>query len=331
MVFSVFSFLTSSSDSDSSRGSRRSSRNSYRIRYPIPQPELYEEEIPFPCARIFLTIVNFVFFVGGFGMIIMATIALAEPAACAYCFAALTPLVLTGSLVAVISSFGLSGAVFNSYKFLLVYANCVVILLLIQVIVFCWSLCGHNDFRRRVQDYLTEKMRTRPQDLIPMLEILQSNHECCGVNGPVDYRAVGLKVPRSCCSSPEGGDCSFSDITSAPNAPVHATTEAIVATTKVTNFTFNSTFLEIPRNETQMYVGNSTILSWNVSGLNQRVLDGHETPATSSGKLGLGTNSQLITNASLNDDINSTLPGPLFSETGTTDSLEPLDMHHVKS
>lgn len=342
----VFPSSTNSSDKDGGKESNKPSwafdatkelpktttslQDSYSIPYPHPPTELVEEDIPYLGTRMFLVIVNSIFFVVGFGMVIMAIIAAAKPATCAMCFAALRPLLIVGMLTSLISSLGIFGAVFNSYKMLLVYVTCVTFLLMIQLIAFFWSLFGRDNFRRRIHLYLTEKMRTRPHDLVSLLEIVQSHYECCGVNGPLDYHTAGLQIPRSCCSAAKGFDCSLSSFISTAGSTFNTSTETIMATTEATNATSNGTMHDLLElNETQLDNGNLTRRKRNASELTQEIQEDPNVASTRLDGRDLGLDSQFATNAS-NNSLSTTLPPALFNDTNITGGPEHWDIHHVK-
>lgn len=213
---------------------------SYRIPYPRSPESKEEAREPYVWSRFFLIIVNLIFFVIGISMVVAAIVAAAKPESCQLCYSILRPLLISGILCTFISAIGLFGSATNSYKLLLVFVTCVAFLLMVQMIVFFWSLFGRNNFKERLHGFFTDKFRHHPNDLIPLLDRIQAEHACCGVNGPLDYHSGGIRLPLSCCrSSPDfhcpdsegGGSTAFIPTAPPANASTANGTVAINATT----------------------------------------------------------------------------------------------------
>ncbi|XP_037082909.1 uncharacterized protein LOC119103465 [Pollicipes pollicipes] len=183
------------------------SSQSYRVPYPRPPAEKEDYKEPFLCARIFLMLINVLFFIIGFAMVITSIVAAGKPDSCQFCYSILRPLLISGIITTFISIMGVFGAACNSYRLLLVYVTCVAFLLMVQMIVFFWSLFGRANFKRRMHSFFTAKIRYHPYDLVGFLDEIQAKYTCCGVDGPHDYHAAGIQLPPSCCHSSAGFQC----------------------------------------------------------------------------------------------------------------------------
>ncbi|KAJ0180298.1 hypothetical protein K1T71_003702 [Dendrolimus kikuchii] len=103
-----------------------------------------------------------------------------------------------------IAIFGCVGVLRSNIKFLYLYIGFLMIIVLLELLLGIWIALQ----RYGLQFRLTEMMRENffknvtideQEEHNKQWDVMQNTYECCGLNSPEDYIAIGQKISLSCC------------------------------------------------------------------------------------------------------------------------------------
>ncbi|XP_063821497.1 23 kDa integral membrane protein-like [Ostrinia nubilalis] len=122
-------------------------------------------------------------------------------------------LIAIGVLIIVIAAFGCFGAWKESPKLLYIFAGCLIIIILLELSVGIAAAAlrpqieGSMKKQLRASFIKNKSIREEDSYYRTFWDRIQSNMECCGINGPDNYGAQEPRVnpPYSCCP-PDSSD-----------------------------------------------------------------------------------------------------------------------------
>ncbi|KAG6460552.1 23 kDa integral membrane protein [Manduca sexta] len=161
------------------------------------------------CMKFFLTLFNIVVIL--FGLILMAICVMnmrekkSRPDQQSTLSKGVLSFLLTLSLCLVVTAIlGCIGAVREHVKILYVHACFFMFLVSVEVVVgvggAVLSAWVGGSSELRVQFYKNATVEDEPSGHYDFWDSLQSEHQCCGVDGPQDYAILNRDIPASCCS-----------------------------------------------------------------------------------------------------------------------------------
>ncbi|XP_071041930.1 CD63 antigen-like [Parasteatoda tepidariorum] len=109
--------------------------------------------------------------------------------------------ILVGCIIFVVAFFGCFGALKYNHVMVLVFALLVFVIIVLEI---AGGICAYS-YRVKTEAFLKKSMEEslsrNHNDTLKIWDALQSHLECCGTNGPADYRKHNFTVPRSCCKT----------------------------------------------------------------------------------------------------------------------------------
>ncbi|XP_047505350.1 23 kDa integral membrane protein-like [Pieris napi] len=161
------------------------------------------------CMKFFLTLFNIIFIFFGLVLMAICVINMREKKSrpenqSALSRAVLSFLLTLGVGLLVTAVLGCIGALRENVKILYVHACFLIFLLSVELLVgvggavlSAW-MGGGNELR--VQFYRNSTADDQGRDQQAFWDHLQSENQCCGIDGPQDYAIIHLEIPDSCCS-----------------------------------------------------------------------------------------------------------------------------------
>ncbi|XP_060530047.1 CD63 antigen [Cylas formicarius] len=184
-------------------------------------------------------------------------------------------LIATGVLIFFVSFFGCCGAIKENWILLAVFS---ILLIIIFIFEFSAGIAGYV-LRDKTVAYLNstlyENLNTYQDHSHGVWDLIQSNFECCGVNGPNDWLPVfqNGSLPVSCCGSVSGTVGAFycySDVeTTTVTVPI--STASSTENTSTTNITDSNITVSITESSTSrkrravyssLILNNSSSVPW---------------------------------------------------------------------
>ncbi|XP_072943562.1 uncharacterized protein [Epargyreus clarus] len=160
------------------------------------------------CMKFFLTLFNIICIL--FGLILMAICVInmrdrkARPEQSALSRGVLSFLLTLGLGLVVTAVLGSVGALREHVKILYVHACFFVFLVSVEVVVAVGgavlSAWVGGSSELRVQFYKNSTIEEEGAHHTVLWDTLQSENQCCGVDGPQDYAILNRDVPASCCA-----------------------------------------------------------------------------------------------------------------------------------
>lgn len=160
------------------------------------------------CMKFFIALFNIIFIL--FGLVLMAICVInmrerkAQAEQSALSRGVLSVLLTVGLALVVTAILGCIGALRENIKILYVHACFLIFLVSLEVIVgvggavlSAWVGGGSE---LRMQFYKNTTVVDDGSNLKMFWNNLQSENQCCGVDGPQDYAVLDLDVPTSCCA-----------------------------------------------------------------------------------------------------------------------------------
>ncbi|XP_026461425.1 23 kDa integral membrane protein-like isoform X2 [Ctenocephalides felis] len=120
--------------------------------------------------------------------------------------------ITVGSIVFIIAFFGCCGAIRESHCMTVTYAVFLIVLLIVQVVIAVCVFVYVDDINKILQKTLQTTFDHRDQPAnMEIIDGLQRQFECCGVNGKTDYQLnVIANLPQSCCPAGDAA-CTFAN------------------------------------------------------------------------------------------------------------------------
>ncbi|CAF1383949.1 unnamed protein product [Adineta steineri] len=116
-----------------------------------------------------------------------------------------TGLIIVGIFTALLAAFGCLGAILRNRCFLYLYCLFLTLIILFEFAAVISTLVFRNTLYRSYDSGLMEVFQhgygQNNTEVIKIIENLERQFKCCGVDGPVDYTRYGYKIPQSCYPS----------------------------------------------------------------------------------------------------------------------------------
>ncbi|KAJ3642459.1 hypothetical protein Zmor_025247 [Zophobas morio] len=108
-------------------------------------------------------------------------------------------LIVVGAIIFIVAFLGCFGAIRESYKLLIGFAVCLLIIFIIELTVGIVAAVYKNDFEDALKKVLLKSIEQYSQNDAEKTawDNAQSKLMCCGVEGPNDWQ--GQQLPYSCC------------------------------------------------------------------------------------------------------------------------------------
>jgi CD63 antigen len=113
-----------------------------------------------------------------------------------------TGMIVAGIATACLAAFGCLGAFLHNRVFLYVYAVFLTLIILLEFAAVIVTLVFRNDLWKSYDSGFMELFHQsyshNHTEAIKIIENLEQNFQCCGVDGAVDYLKYSYKIPLSC-------------------------------------------------------------------------------------------------------------------------------------
>ncbi|CAB3385550.1 Hypothetical predicted protein [Cloeon dipterum] len=127
---------------------------------------------------------------------------------------ALWAIIAVAGVAFVLSFIGCCGAISENSCLLYLFATLLSIVLVMQLVVIGFVYYQQDNFRAQINSVLNSTLHDYPTSKDPIVrktwDTIQTDFECCGINGPEDWKHVfnNDTLPNSCCKAiAEGSSC----------------------------------------------------------------------------------------------------------------------------
>ncbi|KAF7488105.1 hypothetical protein SSS_01445 [Sarcoptes scabiei] len=109
-----------------------------------------------------------------------------------------------GALIVLIAALGIFGACLESTALLNIYGYIIFFLVIGEIILFYYSFKYKDEFIYNMENGVKKAINQYQDDakLAYGLQMIQKLFQCCGLNGPNDYKDTS-RLPASCCDQME--------------------------------------------------------------------------------------------------------------------------------
>ncbi|XP_035741368.1 23 kDa integral membrane protein-like [Vespa mandarinia] len=118
--------------------------------------------------------------------------------------------IVVGSIIFVIAFFGCCGAIRESHCMTITFASFLLTIFIVQVAIAIYAFVVFRESNLNVKTTYSEVFKhywdsPTQQEIV---DIIQSNLECCGINSPTDFESFSNKtIPWSCCNESKFSQC----------------------------------------------------------------------------------------------------------------------------
>jgi CD63 antigen len=169
------------------------------------------------CIKLLMCIFNFIFLIFGITLVILGIVVTAQFSNYIQVIDNgfnVVPIIiiLLGLVVSLIAFFGCYGAMKENKCLINLFAACIILILLGQVICVVLAYVKQADMDRAVDDVLDGIVKNylENKSFKKFLDETQRLLKCCGARNYTDYSNVfpnATRVPDSCCKDPEAKKC----------------------------------------------------------------------------------------------------------------------------
>jgi len=158
------------------------------------------------CVKYLLFFFNMIFLISGIALIAVGVVVkVAFGDYSTYDVDTLTTaaifLVAVGVIVCFISVFGCCGAIKENYCMLMTFAVLLGIIFILEIAAGALAYSYRDQLKKLAKESIEHDIKhyKESEESKKAIDKLQTQFNCCGVNGPKDYK-IG-EVPKSCCNS----------------------------------------------------------------------------------------------------------------------------------
>lgn len=114
-------------------------------------------------------------------------------------------LIIVGVIVFIVAFFGCCGAVKENHCMIVTFSVFLLIIFVAELAVGIAGYVKHQDLETSIVNHLNKTISQYPTnpDVAKTFDILQTDLQCCGINGPEDWAANNLTIPNTCCAGQE--------------------------------------------------------------------------------------------------------------------------------
>ncbi|XP_059060714.1 CD63 antigen-like [Achroia grisella] len=111
-------------------------------------------------------------------------------------------MIIVGIIVFVVAFFGCCGAVKENHCMIITFSVFLLIIFLAELAIGIAGYVKHKDLENSIKRHLNETIKEYPTnaDVQRTFDIIQTDLNCCGINGPKDWSNNGIKIPNTCCA-----------------------------------------------------------------------------------------------------------------------------------
>lgn len=158
------------------------------------------------CIKYLMFIFNFLFVICGLVLIIIGAVATSSNyttfVQSKYVTAPII-LIVVGVIIFFIAFLGCCGAVKENHCMVMTFGLLLFIIVIVEIAGGISAYMYRSDVKDFLKQNMNETIAQQKDDAKKIWDEMQSKWHCCGVDGPDDYIANGIDIPKSCCNSTE--------------------------------------------------------------------------------------------------------------------------------
>ncbi|XP_075969214.1 CD63 antigen-like [Anticarsia gemmatalis] len=114
-------------------------------------------------------------------------------------------LIIVGVIVFIVAFFGCCGAVKENHCMIVTFSVFLLIIFVAELAVGIAGYVKHQDLENSIVTHLNSTIAkyNTDKDVTKTFDILQTDLQCCGINGPEDWAANNITLPNTCCAGQE--------------------------------------------------------------------------------------------------------------------------------
>ncbi|KAM3961804.1 CD63 antigen [Aphomia sociella] len=114
-------------------------------------------------------------------------------------------MIIVGIIVFVVAFFGCCGAVKENHCMIITFSVFLLIIFVAELAVGIAGYVKHKDLENNIMRHLNDTIKDYPTnaDVRRTFDIIQTDLQCCGINGPKDWKNNNIPIPSTCCDGQE--------------------------------------------------------------------------------------------------------------------------------
>ncbi|CAH2217334.1 jg5644 [Pararge aegeria aegeria] len=114
-------------------------------------------------------------------------------------------LIIVGLIVFVVAFFGCCGAVKENHCMIVTFSAFLLIIFIAELAIGIAGYMKHKDLETSLMRSLNDSIKHYSNDtsIQHNFDIIQTDLQCCGINGPADWKNNSLPIPSTCCAGQE--------------------------------------------------------------------------------------------------------------------------------
>ncbi|XP_023941805.1 CD63 antigen [Bicyclus anynana] len=124
-------------------------------------------------------------------------------------------LIIVGLIVFVVAFFGCCGAVKENHCMIVTFSVFLLLIFIAELAVGIAGYVKHTDLETSLMRSLNDSLKHYNDDpaVRQNFDIIQTDLQCCGINGYKDWESNGIPIPNTCCAGQEVVDNKLSNCT----------------------------------------------------------------------------------------------------------------------